>query len=180
MNSFTIPIRRAQRLNEVAVAFSLDGFKFLSTQKNELTRNEFNELLDMSKWHVRTLVLCNTNLSNIDLSDLDINFINFINVDLTNAKLNRSSLKCVSFENSFMFKSEFNNSIWQHVIVSKSNMSHASMEGIKLNDVQFRGGTNLFGIKTDIDGASQLLRCDRNGIIHQDITVVGSNLKIIR
>ena len=180
MTCFTIPIKRAQQLNDVAVVFSHSGFQFLSTQKNELTRNEFRELLDLSKWHERTLVLCNTSLINVDLSDLEINFVNFVNVDLTSAKFNRSSLTCVSFECAFMFKSEFNESQWHHVIVSKSNMSHSIMREIELSDVQFKFGTNLYGIKTNYNGAEQLLRCNRNDTIHQDITIMDSGLRLIR
>ena len=180
MNSFTIPIRRAQPLNDVAVAFSLDGFKFLSTQKNELTRNEFNELLDLSKWHRRTLILCNTSLVGVDLSDLEINFVNFINVDFTNTKFNRSALKCISFEHSFMFKSEFNESKLQDVIISRSNMSHSSMVGIELINVQFKLETNLFGIQTDIKGAQHLIRCGRSGTIHQEIKLIDSGMRFIR
>lgn len=177
--SITLSIRRAQRLNDIAVSFSKDGVDFISTQKNSLTREEFTELLDISRWHMtRTLILCNTNLSSTNLSGLDIRNVSFLNVDFQKTKFVGSSFNFVSFENAFMFNSNFSESKWKHVIVSKSNMSHSKMDGIKMSNVKLLGGTNMFGIKTDIEGIMHILRCDRKDTIHMEIWY-GDNLKYI-
>ena len=170
----------ARPINDIAVTFDIDGFGFISTRKDTLTRNEFKELLDLSEWNSKVLVLFNINLRNVDLSNMEINFVNFINGDFTNTSFNGSSLKCVLFDRSFMFKSTFSESELMHVVFSKSNVSHAMMNGIELSDVRFVEGTNMFGITTDSNGLDHLLRSDCRDTIHAEITSIDIGLKLIK
>jgi uncharacterized protein YjbI with pentapeptide repeats len=173
-------IRRAQRLNDTAVSFSKDGFEFISTQKTSLTRKEFVELLELSRWYMtRTLILCDINLAGADFSGLEINNVSFLNVDFQKTRFVGASFNFVSFETSFMFKSDFSESKWKHVIVSKSNMSHSKMNNIEMLDVQLRDGTNMFAIQTDMSGIKHILRCDRSDTIHHEIRL-GDGLKVVK